>query len=148
MPLVHQSVQELTDRDFPAAVLRSQLPVVVEFYYEGWETPWRALTSEAWAALQTRERVRTAALDTGKNRAIATRYGVETIPQVFVFRGGEVVARFMGRTRAQDVSAALERARRAAPVGDGKQGGIPAAHRPHAKRERIARREPALARAG
>ena len=88
-------IQELTDRDFPAAVLRSEVPVVVEFYYAGWETPWRALTSEAWAALQRSERVRTAALDTGKNRTIATRYGVEGISstgQIYHLKTGELNA--------------------------------------------------------
>ncbi len=108
--------QELTDRDFPSAVLLREEPVVVEFHFAGWERPWRGLTAEAWTEIgrEFGERLCRATLETGANRAMATRYGAESIPQVLVFLGGEVVARFQGRTEPGDVCAAVREALRQA----------------------------------
>ncbi len=157
--------RELTDRDFPSAVLRSEEPVVVEFYFSGWDEPWRGLRAEGWTELRREfgARVRCAALETGTNRAAATRYGAESIPQVFVFLGGEVVARFFGRTRPEAVRAALASALQAArsvpdalqelavPGSTGPELSIRSVHR-HRTAEvlqtRLAPREAALAQAG
>ena len=47
---------------------------------------------------------------TAKNRAIALRYKVESIPNVFVFVGEKCVAQFFGRTKLAEVREAVERA--------------------------------------
>ena len=103
--------RELNDKSFDAEVLRSDIPVVVEFFTE-WERPWRALSREDWGILNALygEEIRCACLDTGKNRTIAERYKVESIPNVFVFVGEKCVAQFFGKTRLSDVREAVERA--------------------------------------
>jgi thioredoxin-like negative regulator of GroEL len=100
---------ELTDRDFAVTLARSAEPVVVEFHFAGWERPWRALGSEDWRELRREfgQRVFCATLETGAQRAAATRFGAEVVPEVLIFLEGQVVARFSGRTRAAEVSVAL-----------------------------------------
>ena len=96
---------ELGDGDAASFLGQSEGPVVVESYHAGWDKPWRALAAEDWAELgrEFGERVRLATVETGGNRSLATRYALETIPQVLVFLGGRVTARFHGRTTARDV---------------------------------------------
>jgi thioredoxin-like negative regulator of GroEL len=101
--------RETSDRELPALLRRSTGPVVVESYHAGWERPWRGLSADAWDEL-ARERVVRATLETGKNRELAARYGLEVIPTVLVFAGGEVVARFTGSVRVADVIEAVRAA--------------------------------------
>jgi thioredoxin 1 len=103
---------EYGDRDLPSLIHRSAEPVVVESHYAGWDSEWRGLSPEAWETL-ARElggRIRCARLETGRNRGLAVRYGLEIIPTVLVFCAGEVIARFTGSVRAADVIEAVRAA--------------------------------------
>ncbi|NOT30621.1 MAG: hypothetical protein HOP15_09270 [Planctomycetes bacterium] len=104
--------REFGDGDLPALLQRSTEPVVVESYFAGWDRPWRGLSSAAWQELQLElgERVNGAVVETGANRELAARYGLEIIPAVLVFSGGEVVARFSGNVRVEQVLAAVKAA--------------------------------------
>jgi thioredoxin-like negative regulator of GroEL len=103
---------ETSDRELPALLRRSAEPVVVESYHAGWVKPWRGLTAQAWSELlrEFGERVNGATLETSRNREAAGRYGLEVIPAVLVFAGGEVVARFTGSVRVGDVIGAVRAA--------------------------------------
>jgi thioredoxin-like negative regulator of GroEL len=106
--------RETSDRELPAQLQGTAEPVVVESYHAGWAKPWRGLADEDWRELE-RElggRVGRFALETGKNRELAVRYGLEVIPTVMVFCGGEVVARLTGTTRAADVIRVVRSAKR------------------------------------
>jgi thioredoxin-like negative regulator of GroEL len=104
--------RECGDQELAALVQRSAEPVVVESYHGGWERPWRALSGAAWRELlrELGERVNGALVETGRNRETAVRYGLEVIPTVLVFVGGQVVARFTGRVSAEEVLAAVRAA--------------------------------------
>ncbi|HEX6882856.1 MAG TPA: thioredoxin domain-containing protein [Planctomycetota bacterium] len=104
--------RETSDRALPALLARSAEPVVVASHFAGWETPWRALAEGDWAVLgrELGEGVRFAVLETGANRVLATRYGLEVIPAVLVFLRGEVVARFTGRVAPAQVIDAVRTA--------------------------------------
>lgn len=107
--------REYGDRDLPSLIQRSAQLVVVESHYAGWDSQWPGLSPEAWETL-ARElggEIQCARLETGLNRELALRYGLEIIPTVLVFCAGEVVARFTGSVRVADligaVRAALQR---------------------------------------
>lgn len=104
--------REYGDHDLPALIHRSAEPIVVESHYAGWQAPWRALSADAWRELlrEFGERVNGACVETGANRELAVRFGLEIIPTVLVFHQGEVVARFTGRVRVEDVIAAVRAA--------------------------------------
>ena len=116
--------RECDDSGLPALVQRSAEPVVVESYHAGWTKPWRGLSAQAWSELlrEFGERVNGATVETSKNRELAVRYGLEVIPAVLVFVGGEVVARFTGSVRVEDVIEAVRSAlRRASTLESARQ---------------------------
>lgn len=52
-------------------------------------------------------RVKVGKVDTDSNRNVAVRYGIQAIPTVMLFQGGQVRRKFVGLTGKEDLSRAL-----------------------------------------
>jgi thioredoxin 1 len=88
---------------FGRVVLHSDLPVIVDFWAP-WCLPCKELDgpmSEVAAKLAGRARVVRVNLDW--SGGVARRYGVQALPTVLVFKGGELVGRSTGGASAQDL---------------------------------------------
>lgn len=85
----------LTKDNFDAEVLKSNKPVLIDFYAE-WCGPCRAMAPivEEYADAQTD--VKIATLDIEKNPEISTKYGVMSIPTFVFFKEGKEIARKTG----------------------------------------------------
>jgi thioredoxin 1 len=105
-------MQQFTDGNFEAEVLRSDRPTLIDFWAPGCG-PCRALAPIVDAlAERYAGRVKFGTLDIDRNQRIATQLGIRAIPAVLVFRRGEVVSQHVGagpRTREQ-LEAALQKA--------------------------------------
>ncbi len=108
--MASESVLELTDDNFEAQVLQSDQPVLVDFWAE-WCMPCRMLApSVEQLADEYDGKARVGKIDTDANREVTMKYGINAIPTVLVFKGGEVVKKFVGMTNKQDMAEALDEA--------------------------------------
>ncbi|MBY0225855.1 MAG: thioredoxin [Hyphomicrobium sp.] len=86
----------VSDSTFDEVVLKSTEPVVVDFFAE-WCGPCKAMapTLDAVAA-DMRGKVKVVKVDVDKSPGITTKYGIQAMPTLIVFQGGEVKARQSG----------------------------------------------------
>lgn len=98
----------LTDANFDDEVIKSDIPVLVDFWAE-WCAPCKALTPTIdEMANEYTGKVKVGKMDTDANREVSTRYQVSAIPTVLVFQGGEVKEKFVGLRSKQDFKAVLD----------------------------------------
>jgi len=103
-------VYELTDDNFEAEVLQADTPVLVDFWAE-WCMPCRMLAPTiSELAADYEGRVKVGKLDTDANREVAAKFGIQAIPTVILFKGGEVVKKFVGVSPKKEYAAALDEA--------------------------------------
>ena len=89
-------VAEFTDANFEAEVLKSDTPVVVDFWAP-WCGPCRALAPVIHElAEENSGTAKVGKLDTDQNPSIAMKYGIQSIPTIIVFKNGEAAQKAMG----------------------------------------------------
>jgi len=109
----NQNVHEFGDSNFEQEVLKSEVPVLVDFWAE-WCMPCKMLAPHIDAvADEFAGKAKVGKVDTDSNRDTSMQYGISAIPTVILFKGGEPVKKFVGMTSKDDLSAALAEA-----VGD------------------------------
>lgn len=89
-------VSEVTDADFEAEVIGSELPVLVEFTAD-WCPPCRQMAPVLRAlAAEEGERLKVVQLDVDTNPETTNAYKVLSMPTFMVFQGGEPVKAMVG----------------------------------------------------
>lgn len=87
---------EVTDSSFDKDVIKSDLPVLVDFWAE-WCGPCRMVAPSVKAIAEEHgDSLRVAKMDVDENPMTPGRYGIIGIPTLLLFKNGNVVARMTG----------------------------------------------------
>lgn len=92
------SVLKITDENFESEVLKSDKPVIVDFYAD-WCGPCKMMSPIIdKIAEELGEAVKVGKVNSDENMELAEKYGIMSIPTIMIFKGGNLDKTFTGVT--------------------------------------------------
>jgi len=89
-------VVQVTDKNFNDEVIKSDLPVLVDFWAE-WCGPCKMVEPEVEKLLDEKKEVlKVGRLNVDESRDTAIKYGISSIPTLMLFKNGEVKEKLIG----------------------------------------------------
>ena len=101
-------VVTVSDAEFETSVVQNEKPAIVDFWAE-WCQPCQMLTPTIEElATDYADRVKVGKVDTDANREVPVKYGINAIPTIILFQGGEVKKKFVGLTSKEQFQEAID----------------------------------------
>jgi thioredoxin len=108
--MASNDVVVLQDATFESEVLKSDLPVLVDFWAV-WCGPCKAIAPTVEElAKQYRGKVKVAKMDVDEHQKIPQQYGIRSIPTLLLFKGGRVVDTIVGAVPRSKLEESLKKA--------------------------------------
>jgi thioredoxin 1 len=100
---------QVTDDNFDAEIVNSDLPVMVDFWAE-WCGPCRMVAPVVEELAKEYEgKIKVAKMDVDKNRQTPAKFGIRNIPTLILFKGGEVANTIVGAQPKSSIEAELKK---------------------------------------
>ena len=102
-------VREVNDASFEKEVLRSEKPVLVDFWAE-WCAPCRMIRPTVEAVAESyRESAAVVKLNVDDNPSTSQRFGIKGIPTLILFKDGREAERVVGATSREAISRLIDK---------------------------------------
>lgn len=101
--------QSVTDSTFDSEVIKSNTPVLVDFWAE-WCGPCRGLAPKLEEiAGEMRGKVRVVKVNIDENPETPSKFGIRSIPTMILFKGGQNVEQLMGNLPKNNILEMINR---------------------------------------
>jgi thioredoxin 1 len=101
---------DVTDADFDEQVVKSDLPVLVDFWAP-WCAPCRMVTPALEAIKeQMKDTIKVCKVNVDESPGVAQTYGIRSIPTLMLFKQGQVAFRMVGVRPQAEIEREIEAA--------------------------------------
>jgi len=107
--MASENVQEITDQNFEAEVLKSELPTLIDFWAV-WCGPCRQIAPMVEALAETyKGKLKVGKMDVDHHQIVPQQYGIRSIPTLLIFKGGKVVGQVIGAVPRSKLEAEIQK---------------------------------------
>ncbi|BCA78506.1 thioredoxin [Desulfuromonas sp. AOP6] len=108
--MASDKVLQLTDDNFESEVLKSSVPVLVDFW-ASWCAPCKAIAPVVdGLAAEYEGKVKVAKVNVDENPATPGQYGVRGIPTIILFKDGKVLDQVVGAVPKNQLESLIKKA--------------------------------------
>ena len=103
-----QSIQHVTDDTFEPEVLKSEIPVLLDYWAE-WCGPCKSIAPILEdVAKEYGGRLKVAKINVDENQSVPAKFGIRGIPTLILFKGGKAHAQKVGALSKSQLAAFVD----------------------------------------